>query len=111
MMSYKTDLQSNNTDLQAILDMILSLGLVDAPTVTLIDFTIAGTSYQAEEGMTWAKWCESDYNTGGYYINGEYIYRATSSAEYEVQTASYARVYPTDVIISAHAYYEKGWPL
>ena len=30
-MSYKTELQGNNTDLQAILDMILALGLVSKP--------------------------------------------------------------------------------
>ena len=32
---------------------------------TLISFTIAGTSYQAEEGMTWEEWISSSYNTGG----------------------------------------------
>lgn len=32
-------------------------------TPTLISFTIGGTSYQAEEGMTWAEWVESNYNT------------------------------------------------
>lgn len=32
---------------------------------TLISFTIAGTSYQAEEGMTWEEWVESEYNTDG----------------------------------------------
>lgn len=32
----------------------------------LITFTIAGTSYQAEEGMTWGEWVESDYNTDGF---------------------------------------------
>ena len=31
---------------------------------TLISFTIDGTSYQAEEGMTWAQWVNSSYNTG-----------------------------------------------
>ena len=36
---------------------------------TLISFTIEGTSYQAEEGMTWAEWVESDYNTAGFYVN------------------------------------------
>ena len=30
----------------------------------MISFTIDGTIYQAEEGMTWAEWCESNYNTG-----------------------------------------------
>lgn len=48
----------------------------------LITFTIAGTQYQAEEGMTWEQWCNSAYNTlnfmafgpnvsdqgGGYYV-------------------------------------------
>ena len=34
-----------------------------------ITFTVAGTEFQAEEGMTWAEWCESDYNTHGAYIN------------------------------------------
>ena len=33
---------------------------------TLISFTIAGTSYQAEEGMTWAEWVDSEYNVDGY---------------------------------------------
>ena len=35
----------------------------DAP---LISFTISGTSYQAQDGMTWAEWVESDYNVDGY---------------------------------------------
>lgn len=42
--------------------------------VNLISFTIAGTNYQAEEGMTWGAWCESSYNTDGYYATaGETI--------------------------------------
>ena len=32
-------------------------------TPSLISFTIDGTSYQAEEGMTWEQWVNSDYNT------------------------------------------------
>ena len=31
----------------------------------LITFTIDGTSYQAESGMTWYEWSLSDYNTHG----------------------------------------------
>lgn len=30
---------------------------------SLISFTIGGTAYQAEEGMTWGEWCNSEYNT------------------------------------------------
>lgn len=36
------------------------------PTLTLISFTIDGTTYQAEEGMTWLQWLETDYNTANY---------------------------------------------
>ena len=38
-----------------------------------ISFSIKGVSYQAEEGMTWAEWVDSDYNTGGYYISGNTV--------------------------------------
>ena len=38
-----------------------------------ITFKISGTSYQAEVGMTWEEWVNSDYNTGNYYINGSLI--------------------------------------
>ena len=37
--------------------------------VTIINFTIDGTSYQAEEGMTWAQWVLSDYNNGGFALD------------------------------------------
>ena len=33
-------------------------------TKHMITFTIDGTTYQAEEGMTWAEWVESPYNVG-----------------------------------------------
>lgn len=43
------------------------LGVVDGPT--LINFTIDGTTYQAEEGMTWGGWVASEYNTNGYQVD------------------------------------------
>ena len=40
----------------------------------IITFTISDVEYQAEEGMTWAEWIESEYNTGNYFINSyDYI--------------------------------------
>ena len=33
----------------------------------LITFTIDGTAYQAEDGMTWAEWLDSSYNISGFY--------------------------------------------
>ena len=40
---------------------------------TLITFTIYETSYQAEKGMTWAEWCNSEYNVDGWYIDSDAI--------------------------------------
>lgn len=48
-------------------DIVIAYG-VDA--VNLISFTIDGTSYQAEEGMTWEQWANSSYNTAGAYATG-----------------------------------------
>ena len=33
----------------------------------IIEFTVDGVSYQAEEGMTWREWINSEYNLDGYY--------------------------------------------
>lgn len=41
--------------------------------VTLINFTIDGTTYQAEEGMTWQEWVNSSYNTYGCTIEGSSV--------------------------------------
>lgn len=41
---------------------------VEMVDFALITFTIDGTEYQAEEGMTWGEWCDSEYNTDGYVI-------------------------------------------
>ena len=41
-----------------------------------ITFTIDGTSYTALEGMTWAEWCESEYNTGGFHSSHSTTYDA-----------------------------------
>ena len=35
---------------------------VDSANINLINFTVDGVSYSAEEGMTWAEWVESEYN-------------------------------------------------
>ena len=50
-----------------------TISVKDAPK-TIINFTIDDTSYQAEEGMTWAEWVESAYNNGGFYSVYESVY-------------------------------------
>ena len=47
---------------------IFTIAVKDVPK-PLISFTIDGTSYQAEEGMTWAEWIDSASNTIGLYLS------------------------------------------
>lgn len=43
--------------------------------INLITFTVDGVEYQAEKGMTWEAWVNSDYNTDGFYISGNFTYK------------------------------------
>ena len=40
--------------------------IYEKAAVTIISFTINNISYQAEDGMTWAEWADSEYDTGGF---------------------------------------------
>ena len=52
----------------------------EGASASLITFTIDGTSYQSEEGMTWSEWCSSEYNTGTFYTSdNSYVYTANPS--------------------------------
>lgn len=78
-------------DIQSALDTILGGG------VTLITFTIEGTSYQAEEGMTWQQWVDSSYNTEGWNVLNHNIQNPT-------QTGLVNNVNSQDVIIANNNY-------
>ena len=45
-----------------------TVAVKDAPK-PIINFTIDGTSYQADAGMTWAEWVDSTSNTIGLYLS------------------------------------------
>lgn len=46
-------------------DLVVSI----SASANLISFTIDGITFQAEEGMTWGKWVESEYNTDNFYVD------------------------------------------
>lgn len=48
-------------------NITIIVGIVPPPVI--ISFTLDGVTGQAEEGMTWSQWCDSKYNTSGYYID------------------------------------------
>lgn len=79
-----------------------------APTPTLISFTIAGTSYQAEEGMTWAEWVASEYNTGSFVVKNGYVYENNSSS-YHICIQD-TDIPSTDQIIENTSYVLSGQP-
>jgi hypothetical protein len=59
-------------DIETALDSIIAIQeSLMGGAAQLIRFTIAGTEYQATEGMTWAQWIESEYNTGGFFMVSE----------------------------------------
>ena len=71
--------------------------------VTLISFTIGGATYQAEEGMAWAEWCDSKYNTAGYYVSGTDISGSNGGRVYTNNSLT-TPVLSTDAIISGWNY-------
>ena len=68
--------------------------------IAIISFTIGTRSYQAQDGMTWGEWVESEYNTGGFYTISNYIY---INENYYV-----AGVKSTEVIIADYTYGVSG---
>lgn len=79
--------------------------------VSLISFTIAGTSYHAEEGMMWEEWIASDYNTGNTY--GKYSVNEYGSIGYLLPKGYWVAIHdsekgdyvsPTDTIKSDFEY-------
>ena len=46
-----------------------TISVKDVPK-TIINFTIDGETFEAEEGMTWAEWIDSASNTIGLYLRG-----------------------------------------
>lgn len=69
-----------------------------APTPTTISFSLGQYGpYSAEQNMTFAQWCSSNYNTDGWDIDGSLIVNAT----YQVQVTDAT---PNDVIVANTTY-------
>lgn len=83
------------------------LYLVEGGAV-IINFTIDGTAYQAEQGMTWQQWVNSSYNTYGCTIEGSSVKGKGNNSSptyiYLNQNSSLALVSSTDSIIKNATY-------
>lgn len=91
-----------------------------AESVTLITFTIASKSYQAEEGMTWQQWVDSSYNVvedpytgensinnGNFFIKDNMVKITTTLVSCpHVTDTSHTSVTPQDTIVANYSYLE-----
>ena len=74
--------------------------------VVIINFSIEDFQFQAEEGMTWREWVNSEYNTDGACVYNEAA-DTIRFVEYslDVLSPSNAPVKGSDSIISGYFYY------
>ena len=79
----------------------------------LITFTIDGVQYQAEEGMTWEEWINSEYNANNLiYINDIGICKTSDGngqlTRYTLYTNDYVWVSKNDYIVNNKSYVFMG---
>ena len=64
-------------DIESALDAILAIQneLTGETPVVTITFTIDGTVYTANDGMTWGEWIDSKYNTDGFIAGDIHVHK------------------------------------
>lgn len=78
-----------------------------------ISFTIAGVSYEAEDGMTWGEWVESEYNPDYDYAPNFKKFYSTGDTVYQNETGSGTPIdnaKPDSEIIEGYDYTLKAPP-
>lgn len=65
-------------------------------TQEMITFNISEISYQAEKGITWGEWCNSEYNIDGYYVSNGVVHKDETLIV--VSSISYASALSSDII-------------
>lgn len=96
----KPDIEGMMGSIEAALDAIIAIQEELIPDETII-FYIYDTEYTANKGMTWGEWCDSEYNTVGFF-----------DADGEIDTGAGLLLTPegdsvtgSDVIIAGAVYY------
>lgn len=81
---------------------IMSLG--GGGQANLISFTVDGTTYQAENGMTWGAWINSEYNIDGFILKGaSYVYK-NDNYYVSYSSTSNHNCSVSEIIEAGHAY-------
>lgn len=77
-----------------------------------INFIVNGITYEAENGMTWEDWVNSEYNTGSFTISGNYVYGRVYTHTIVYNRDTYQNVNKNDTIISGGIYaYDNDSPI
>ena len=92
-------------DINSVLESIIGGGT----TVRMIKFIIGDVEYQAEEGMTWEQWINSEYNTSFelYSVDPNYIVRVGSS-QFVYDNFNNRNIAISDIIRANYEYTLKG---
>lgn len=102
----------NLGDVSVALDRIIAIqNSLIGGSAAMITFVMGDDQeYQAEEGMTWAEWCDSKYNTCGCTYDDRGVYDNNGDAMYEVDLVEGGPGYdlrPTVVIVDGGVYYAR----
>lgn len=85
------------------IDIVASPGTSSSETIT---FTIDGPEFTAEKDMTWAEWCDSEYNTIEAYVNeeSEFVMYVDGEEEWQLRDSSDGDVLGSHKIIADEYY-------
>lgn len=86
-------------DINAVLESIINGG------IEMISFTIDGVQYQAEEGMIWREWVDSEYSENNFIIANNMLYTVSGKVVADTDGTVHS-IYIDDEIIDGYAYYE-----
>ena len=92
-------------DIETALDNIITIqeSLIGGG-ISLISFTIDGTEYQAEEGMTWGEWIESEYNTDSWVLYEAFDHYVIFDGKYFVYDNLLGEIHSSHEIVANHDY-------
>ena len=97
-------------DIDTALDTILAIQeeLING-SIILITFAVDDIEYQAEKGMTWSEWCDSEYNTAEYTYDDAGVYDSAGDTLIVVADREtlepIADVMPSDLISESEIYH------
>ena len=100
----KEEFDSTIGDIHTALDTIIEIqeSLINGDS--LITFTTPTGEYQAEEGMTWGEWVNSEYNVDGFVINASgYLENGDGGWIYDYADGGHAETADL-VIMAGHTY-------